>query len=257
MIEYRDVTVRYSGNSVNSVSDVSLTAMRGAVTALVGPNGSGKSTLVRALLRRVPLISGEIRVNGVDAGSIERTELARMVAIVAQREDTTFVRSVREYIRLGRFPHRNSGRSGDTSAITSAAERAGVAELMDRSTDAVSGGEWQRVRIARALAQGGDAIVLDEPTAFLDVAHEMQIFEMLATLASAGVAVVLVSHQLNLVARFADHIVMLHRGSVIAAGAPDAIMRGDLLESVYGWPLVITRDPAIGVPALVPLRRAH
>lgn len=257
MIEYRAVTVSYAASDADAVHDVSFTAVRGAVTALVGPNGSGKSTLVRALLRRVPLTSGVIRVEGVDLGNMERSEFARRVAVVTQREDTAFVRTVREYIELGRFPHRGGGSSGDAEAVRHAADRAGITSLLGRPTDAVSGGEWQRVRVARALAQGGDAIVLDEPTAFLDVANEMQIFEMLSSLAASGGAVLLVSHQLNLVARFAAHIVLLHRGSVVAAGAPEAIMRGDLLESVYDWPLVITRDPAVGVPALVPLRRAH
>lgn len=257
MIEYRGVTVSYASHAADAVHDVSFDAARGAMTALVGPNGSGKSTLVRALLRRVRMRSGEIRVDGADVREIERSDFARRVAVVTQREDTAFVRTVREYIELGRFPHRGQGSGGDTRAVLEAAERAGIAALLERPTDAVSGGEWQRVRVARALAQGGDAIVLDEPTAFLDVANEMQIFEMLSSLATSGVAVLLVSHQLNLVARFAGHIVLLHRGSVVAAGAPEAIMRGDLLESVYDWPLVVTRDPAVGVPALVPLRRAH
>lgn len=256
MIQYRDVTVSYGQGAPDAVHNVSFEAERGAVTALVGPNGSGKSTLVRAILRRVPLASGEIRIDNVELGSIERVEFARTVSVVTQREDTTFVRSVREYIELGRFPHRGQ-RGGDHGVVVHAAERAGVATLLDRPTDAISGGEWQRVRVARALAQGGGAMVLDEPTAFLDVAHEMHMFEMLAALAVSGMAVVLVSHQLNLVARFASSIVLLHRGGVVAAGAPEAIMRGDLLESVYGWPLVVTRDPAIGAPALVPLRRAH
>ena len=131
---------------------------------------------------------------------------------------------------------------------------AGVAEFAERSTDALSGGEWQRARVARALAQGGDALVLDEPTAFLDIGHEMSVFELLHGLARAGKAVLLISHQLNLVARFADHLVLLHRGAVAAAGPPDSVMRADTLERVYEWPLVVTRDPAVGAPALVPLR---
>ncbi len=257
MIEYRGVSVSYTSQAADAVHDVSFHAARGAVTALVGPNGSGKSTLVRALLQRVRLSAGEIRVDGAAVGDIERNDFARRVAVVTQREDTAFVRTVREYMELGRFPYRGQGRGRDAGAVLQAAERAGVTALLERPTDAVSGGEWQRVRVARALAQGGDAIVLDEPTAFLDVANEMQIFEMLSSLAASGVAVLLVSHQLNLVARFAGHIVLLRRGSVVAAGAPEAIMRGDLLESLYEWPLVVTRDPAVGAPALVPLRRAH
>jgi iron complex transport system ATP-binding protein len=121
--------------------------------------------------------------------------------------------------------------------------------------DQLSGGEWQRVRIARALAQEAPMLVLDEPTTFLDIAHEMAVFELLDAIAREGHTVLLVSHQLNLVARFASHIVLLHAGNVVARGSADAVMRGDVLEQVYDWPLVITRDPAVGAPALLPLRR--
>jgi iron complex transport system ATP-binding protein len=143
----------------------------------------------------------------------------------------------------------------DDSAVNDALEQAGVAELAGRDTDALSGGEWQRVRIARALAQKASALVLDEPTTFLDVAHEMAIFELLSSLARSGLAVLLVSHQLNLVARFADTIVLLNEGRIARSGAPTDVMKADLLESIYGWPVVVTRDPAIGAPVLVPLRR--
>jgi iron complex transport system ATP-binding protein len=110
------------------------------------------------------------------------------------------------------------------------------------------------VRIARALAQGGRALVLDEPPTFLAIAHEMSVFELLDALAREGQGILLVSHQLNLVARFADHIVLLHRGQVAAAGTPNDVMRGEVLERVYEWPLVVSRDPAVGAPVLVPLR---
>jgi iron complex transport system ATP-binding protein len=139
--------------------------------------------------------------------------------------------------------------------VDAAAKRASVTEFLDRRTDQLSGGEWQRLRIARALAQGGEALVLDEPTTFLDIAHEMALFELLADLARGGLAVLLVSHQLNLVARFAGHVVLLHHGKVAAAGTPSAVMQGSILESVYEWPLVVTHDPAVGAPMLVPLRR--
>jgi iron complex transport system ATP-binding protein len=129
-----------------------------------------------------------------------------------------------------------------------------VEPFLTRRTDELSGGEWQRVRIARALAQGARALVLDEPTTFLDIAHEMAVFELLDALAREGQAVLLVSHQLNLVARFADHIILLHHGSIAAAGTPAEVMRGEVLERVYEWPLVVTRDPAVGAPVLVPLR---
>ncbi|MDQ2891414.1 MAG: ABC transporter ATP-binding protein [Gemmatimonadota bacterium] len=258
MIAYATVTAGYDPHADPVVRNVSLTAMRGAVTAIVGPNGSGKSTLVRALLGRVPLRAGRILIDGVDLTSLARRDVARRCAVVTQREDTTFARNVAEYIALGRFPHSHTwgGESAaDSRELVAAASRAGVEALLGRQTDELSGGEWQRVRIARALAQGGDALVLDEPTSFLDVAHEMQIFQLAVALAESGSAVLLVSHQLNLVARFATSMILLHRGEVVANGSPDQVMRGELLERVYDWPLVVTRDPAVNAPMLVPLRR--
>jgi iron complex transport system ATP-binding protein len=132
---------------------------------------------------------------------------------------------------------------------------ADVSTLLERHTDELSGGEWQRVRLARAIAQESPAIVLDEPTTFLDVAHEMAAFELLAELARQGRTILAVSHQLNLVSRFADRVALLHRGSVVALGPPDEVMRASILEQVYEWPLVVSRDPAVGAPMLVPLRR--
>jgi iron complex transport system ATP-binding protein len=258
MIDFDRAVIRYPRATVSAVDDVTFRALPGSLTAVAGPNGSGKSTLVRALLRLEPLAGGDIRVAGRPLAEYDRRELARLVAIVPQREALVFPLPVREYVAFGRYPHEGPWRAAaaaDDSAIGRALSLAGVAEFAERSTHALSGGEWQRVRIARALAQGGRAIVLDEPTTFLDVAHEMAMFELFSRLARDGMAVLLVSHQLNLVARFADLIVLLHNGQVAAAGAPAAVMRGDVLERVYDWPLVITRDPAVGAPALVPLRR--
>lgn len=257
MIRFDDVVLRYPGASEAAVHGISLDAPRGALTAIVGPNGSGKSTLVRALLGRLVPERGRIMVDGDALGPMSRRDAARRIALVPQREEPTFPLIVRDFIALGRFVHGGVW-SGDTPAdrvaIAAAAERADVAEFLARRTDELSGGEWQRVRIARALAQGGDALVLDEPTAFLDIAHEMSVFELLDALAREGRAVLLVSHQLNLVARFASRIALMHRGTLAVFGTPDEVMRGDELERVYEWPLVVTRDPAVGAPVLVPLR---
>lgn len=257
MICFEDVVVRYRGAARPAVGGVSFAAPAGRVTAVAGPNGSGKSTLVRALLRRLPLERGRITMGGADALALSQRDFATRVAVVTQREEPAFPLVVREYVALGRFPHAGRWRaegSADRRAVEGAMSRAGVGELAERRTDELSGGEWQRVRIARALAQGGAAIVLDEPTTFLDVAHEMGVFELIAELAAAGAAVVVVSHQLNLLARFADAIVLLHEGTVAAVGPPADVMQGAVLERVYEWPLVVTRDPAVGAPALVPLR---
>ena len=258
MIEFVDLVVSYHGASSNAVDGVSFLAPRGQLTALAGPNGSGKSSIVRALLRRADVSNGAVTIDGRDVNTRSYAELARVVAVVPQREEAAFPTRVREYVALGRYPHLGLWRppaDADTRAVDQALAQAGVDDLAERDTDALSGGEWQRVRIARALAQQTPALVLDEPTTFLDVAHEMAIFELLFSLARSGLAVLLVSHQLNLVARFADTIVLLDEGRVATSGTPADVMQADRLESIYRWPVVITRDPAIGAPALVPLRR--
>jgi iron complex transport system ATP-binding protein len=258
VIEFRDLVVSYPGARQNAVDGVSFVGARGQLTALAGPNGSGKSSIVKALLRRADIPRGSASIDGRDVRSLSYAELARNVAVVPQREEAAFPIQVREYVFLGRYPHLGLWRAPsreDDLAVDQALSQAGVEDLADRDTDALSGGEWQRVRIARALAQKSPALVLDEPTTFLDVAHEMGIFELMSSLAHSGLAVLLVSHQLNLVARFADTIVLLDRGKVATTGSPTEVMRADTLESIYGWPVVITRDPAVGAPALVPLRR--
>lgn len=257
MIAFDAVAARYPRQAALALDGVTIAAPAGQVTAVVGPNGSGKSTLVRALLGRIALERGSITVAGADVATLTPRERARRVAVVPQRESAAFSLPVRELVAFGRHPHLGGfagWSTADDAAVSAAIEAAGVAHLIDRSSDELSGGEWQRVRIARALAQQANALVLDEPTTFLDIAHEMSVFELLASLAAGGIAVLLVSHQLNLVARFAAQIVLLHRGTVAAAGTPDDVMRGDILERVYEWPVVVTRDPAVGAPSLVPLR---
>jgi iron complex transport system ATP-binding protein len=261
VIWFHGVSARYPREAREALRGVSLTAAAGAVTAIVGPNGSGKSTLVRLLLRRLPASDGWIEVGARALETFDVREFARRVAVVPQRESAVFSLPVRDYVALGRYPHEGPWRSAtahDAALVEQAMGDADVSDLAMRDILALSGGEWQRTRIARALAQGGDALVLDEPTTFLDVGHEMAMFELFATLARGGRTVLVISHQLNLIARFADAMVLLHEGEVAAAGTPNAVMQATTLERVYQWPLVVTRDPAVGAPALVPLRgRRH
>lgn len=251
------MSARYPRETREALHGVSLTAAAGALTAIVGPNGSGKSTLVRLLLRRLPARGGRIEIDTRALEAFHAREFARRVAVVPQRESPVFSLPVREYVALGRYPHEGPWRAAtahDAALVAQAMADADVSDLAARDILALSGGEWQRARIARALAQGGDALVLDEPTTFLDVGHEMAMFELFAALARGGRAVIVISHQLNLIARFADEMVLLHEGRVAAAGAPHAVMQATTLERVYQWPLVVIRDPAVGAPALVPLR---
>jgi iron complex transport system ATP-binding protein len=259
VIAFDGVTVRYPRARDDALQRVSFDTPRGAITAVVGPNGSGKSTIVRALIRRVPLRDGRITIAGRPLGELSGPDLARRVAVVTQREDLTFPVLVSDYVALGRFPHLGVWRAAGTAdgvAIADALRTAGVEELAARRVDALSGGEWQRVRLARALAQGGDMIVLDEPTAFLDIGHEMAVFELLERLARGGQTVLLVSHELNLVARFASHMVLLDHGRVVADGPPADVMDAGILERVYQWPVSIAADPVDGAPTLV-LKRSR
>jgi iron complex transport system ATP-binding protein len=258
VIRLDDVVIRYPRQAAPAVDGVTFDAAPGTVTAIAGPNGSGKSTIVRALLGRTAIERGRIAIRGESLTGLDRRAVARQLAVVPQREEPIFPRVVRDFIALGRFAHGTVWgglTAADHAAINEAVTRTDVSEYLDRRTDQLSGGEWQRVRLARALAQGAGALVLDEPNSFLDVAHEMVLFELLDTVARDGVAVVLISHQLNLVARFASRLILLSHGKVVADGAPADVMTGDLLERVYGWPVLVTRDPAVGAPMLVPMRR--
>ncbi len=252
-----DLVVQYAGNATPALDGVSLRASPRGITAVVGPNGSGKSTIVRALLRLSPRMRGVIQIGGESLESFTPRRFATTVSVVPQREEPLMPMLVRDYVALGRHAHRSAFgalSADDRTHIADGLARTGMAHASDRRTDQLSGGEWQRVRIARALAQHAPVLVLDEPTSFLDIAHEMAVFELLDTLANEGRTVLLVSHQLNLVARFASHIVLLHRGRVAAAGSANDVMRGELLEQVYDWPLVVTRDAAVGALSMLPLR---
>ena len=257
-LRFDDVTLSYARAAPPVVRNVSITAAGGCITAIVGPNGSGKSSLVRGLLGLMPKHNGRILAGDVDLLRAPTREVSRRVAVMPQRETLTFPMCVRDYVALGRSPFLgwwDALSSRDGLLIDEAMRRADIAQFADRRTDELSGGEWQRVRLARTLAQDTAILVFDEPTTFLDIAHEMATFETLSREARGGRTVVLVSHTLTLVARFADQIVLMHDGRVAASGTPRDVMQAATLEAVYGWPLVISHDPAVGAPTLVPLRR--
>jgi iron complex transport system ATP-binding protein len=259
-LAFENVTLSYARNAAPVVRDVTVRAAPGRITAIVGPNGSGKSSLVRGVLGLMPESSGKILAGDLDTLRAVPRDISKQVAVMPQRESLTFPMVVRDYIALGRAPFQGIWDAlsvRDLDIISAAMARADVVAFADRRTDELSGGEWQRVRLARALAQNTPILLLDEPTTFLDIAHEMATFETLAREAQLGRTVVLVSHTLTLVARFADQMVLMHEGRVAAAGAPRDVMQAGVLETVYGWPLVVSHDPAVGAPTLVPLRRPH
>lgn len=262
--EATDVSFRYPGAERDAVSDLTMAVPRGSFYALLGPNGSGKSTIMRLLLGVAAPGRGAVRFEGRAVGDWPRRELARRIGVVAQREELLFPMTVRELVALGRYPHlgawhRESDR--DRAAIERALARCEVAALAARPVSTLSGGELQRARIARALAQEPGTLVLDEPTAALDIAHEMAIFELLAGLvASDGTTVVIITHNINLAARYADTLLLLDRGRVAAEGDARDVLTRERLQAVYGWPLHVHPHPGpgrdAGAPQVVPVARA-
>ncbi len=251
--EARDLVFRYPGAPRPALAGVSVVVPSGSLYALLGPNGSGKSTLLRVLLGALRPAAGAVLHAGRPVEQWPRRELATRIGVVPQDEELTFPLSVRELVALGRYPHLGVlGResAADRSAVEEAMERCEVAELAGRSVASLSGGERQRARIARALAQQPRTLVLDEPTKALDIRHEMQILELAAALAAGGVTVVLVTHALNLAARYASRLLLLRGGGgggrVVAEGAPADVLTKDRIEAVYGWPVAIAHHPGPG-----------
>lgn len=256
ILEATGVTVRYGGAAAAALAEASCSVAASSLVAVVGPNGSGKTTLVRAVSGLTPIAAGEIRIAGRPVAQWPRGELARVLATVSQREESVFPLSVAETVMLGRYAHLGplaAPAERDREAVRQALRRCDVADLADRPVDSLSGGEWQRVRIARALAQEPRLLVLDEPTASLDVRHEMELFELVRGLVDGGLAGLVITHHLNLAARYADRMLLLSEGRVVAEGTPAEVLRQDVLRRVFEWPVAVTTW-CDGSPQVVPLR---
>ncbi len=252
------LTVRYAGADRPALDAVSLEVPDGCLFSVLGPNGSGKSSLVRALLGVVPLAAGSARLGDRDVRDWKRTDLARSVGVVSQSESIAFPLTVSELVGMGRYPHvgpLSVETDGDRAAVRAALEACDMAPLAQRDVTTLSGGEFQRARIARALAQEPSALVLDEPTSSLDIRHQMAILELLRRSADNGMTVLLVTHSLDLAAQFSDRMLLLSGGRVAADGRPDDVVREDVLSEVYGWPLAVSTDPESGTPRVMPVRR--
>ncbi|CAN5795689.1 heme ABC transporter ATP-binding protein [soil metagenome] len=254
------LTYGYPASERPAVLDVSLRLNGGSFTALLGPNGSGKSTLLRLLLGAIRPQKGEISYGGRSLHSWSRAELALEIGVVPQAEEIAFPMSVRDLVAMGRYPHLGPWKreaAADREAIDRAMQLCDVLAMRGRPISTLSGGERQRARISRALAQEPRVLALDEPTVALDVSHEMAIFELLRTLCASGVTVLLVTHNLNLAARFADRLILMADGRIAAEGAPTTVLDHSLLERVYGWPLRTTSHPGpgpdTGAPQVTPL----
>jgi len=252
------LVVRYSALGAPALDGVSLDVPGGALYAVIGPNGSGKSTLMRALLGLAPLSGGRVLLDERPADDWSRRDVARSVGAVPQAESFAFPLTTREMVEMGRYPHLGPlapPTEADHAAVDRALEACDVAGLAERDVTTLSGGELQRARLARALAQEPRALVLDEPTASLDVRHVMEILELLRASADAGMTILLITHGLETVAQFADRLLLLSRGRVAAEGTAAEVIREDVLREVYEWPISVQPDPATKTPRVTPMRR--
>ncbi len=228
----------------------------GSLLAVVGPNGSGKTTLLRVLLGLLAPSGGTVTLAGRPVGDWSRRDIARAVGVVTQREEDPFPLRVDQAVLLGRYPYLgplSPPRAADREAVVVAMARADVLHLRGRTTDRLSGGEAQRVRVARALAQTPALLLLDEPTASLDVRHEMELLELVRGLADQGLGALVITHHLNLAARYADRMLLLDAGRAAGHGPPTAVLSEEAVSRVFAWPVARTtwRD---GSPQIVPLR---
>lgn len=258
MLASHDLTLRYRNTMRPAVSGVSLSVDAGELVCVTGPNGSGKSTLLRGMLGLLKPLRGTATVNGRDIGQWEPADLAATVGVVPQREEITFPLRVSETVMMGRYARLgplSAIRREDREAVERALERCDVAQLAERRVDQLSGGEWQRVRLARALAGEPSALVLDEPTTSLDVRHEMELFELVRGLADQGLAALIITHGLNLAARFADRILLMSEGKSAALGTPEDVLAAPILSRVFEWPVTVSATPD-GAPQVIPLRRS-
>lgn len=257
IVAVRDLTCRYAGAPRDALVDVSLEVRSGEFHALLGPNGSGKTTLLRAALGLVAPVQGRVEILARPAGDWSRRDLARVVGVVPQREENLFPQRVHETVLLGRYPHLSlfgGVRPADRTAVERALVACDVVDLADRWLWTLSGGEYQRVRLARALAQEPKLLVLDEPTASLDLRHEMELFELVRLLVDTqGLAALMITHHVNLAARFADQVLILAEGRAVARGAPAGVLTRETVERVFSWPVAI--EPFEGRPQMIPLRQ--
>lgn len=237
------------------LDDISLTIPEGCFTALIGANGCGKTTLLNVLARMQRPASGDVLLEGRAHAQFSRRELARRVALLPQRTSSPAGITVRELVMQGRYPWQSwwqQWSDEDQQAVDRAVALADIEMLLDRTLSTLSGGQLQRCWIAMTLAQDTPVILLDEPTTFLDIAHQIALLELLAELRDQGRTVVAVLHDLNQAARYADNLVMLCRGKVHAQGAPADVFTADNLKAVFDLDAHIITDPYSGDPLCVP-----
>ncbi|MCW3157630.1 ABC transporter ATP-binding protein [Micropruina sonneratiae] len=249
------VTLGY--DQVEVFRDLTVEVRQGSVTALIGANGCGKSTLLKAFGRLLQPTRGSVGLAGTPIRSLSAREVARRLAILPQKPLTPAATTVRDLVMRGRHPHQTLLRpwtATDAAAVERAIAATGMTELADREVDALSGGQLQRAWIALVLAQQTPVILLDEPTTFLDLSHQLEVLRLVRRInAEQGSTIVMVLHDLSLAARFSDRLIVLHEGRVFADGEPWEVITPEVLATAFGLEALVIPDPASGRPLVVPL----
>jgi iron complex transport system ATP-binding protein len=255
----RDLGLGYGDRRI--VDGLDLEIPDGSFTAIVGANGSGKSTLLRGLARLLRPAAGEVVLDGKSIHGYPSKEVARRLGLLPQSQTAPDGIGVADLVARGRYPHQSLLRqwtAADAEAVRSALELTDTTELAASSFDELSGGQRQRVWLAMALAQDTDILLLDEPTTFLDIAHQIDVLDLCARLREErGNTLVAVLHDLNLAARYATHLVAMKDGAIVAEGDPSTIITTELVEHVFGLTCRIIPDPESGTPLVVPRRSPH
>lgn len=248
IVEARDISVEIGHRRI--LKGVALEAAEGEIVALLGPNGAGKTTLLRTLNSTVTPSHGEVLLDGEPLSRLSRREIAKAIAVVAQENETKFPVSVLDFVLAGRFVH---GRAfgwesdADVEAAGRALRLCDLEDFKERMMNELSGGERQRVVLARALAAETSVLLLDEPTANLDLAHQASMFRVVrAKCRDTGMCAVVITHDLNIASEFADRVVLLQSGSVVAAGTPSEVLTTENVQQVYNIPVLLDVNPASG-----------
>lgn len=253
-----DLTIGYAEHTI--VNGLNLSIPTGKITALVGANGSGKSTILKTMARIMKPKSGSVMLDGKSIHNFSTKEVARQLAILPQNPTAPDGLTVSELISYGRFPHQKgfgTMTAEDRSIIAKAISVTGMEPFQDRPIDRLSGGQRQRAWIAMALAQETDILFLDEPTTFLDMAHQLEVLQLLQKLnKEEGRTIVMVVHDLNHATRYAQHMVAIKSGNVISEGTPNEVMTPEVLREVFGIEADIVPDPRTGVPLCLPYELA-
>lgn len=253
------VSVGYGDRIV--VDGLDLSIKTGVITTVIGPNGCGKSTLLRSLGRLLKPRTGEILLDGKAIHSMKTKEVARILGMLPQAPIAPEGLRVADLVARGRNPHQSWIRqwSGDDEVeVARALELTGVADLADRPIDQLSGGQRQRAWISMALAQGTDILLLDEPTTYLDLAHSMEVLDLVDRMhEELGRTVVMVLHDLNLAARYSDELVVMQAGRIVATGSPAEVITEELLRDVFGLDATVIADPVSDRPLIVPIGTRH